>query len=164
MSSCDATATSASNVRFQAVAKASSMTDIGREAAFATCRQAGRTGGFFCWVRWFNLTVSIFVSARVANPHGHIGYGRTLGSYFGPWTDGVCRPCADRNIGLITPSEALSCFPYLPDEAMRALRYISCRLHKIAYGGDTALSKHFPRTGTGMPEPILRSTRVRSSP
>ncbi|WP_288142430.1 glucoamylase family protein [Mesorhizobium sp.] len=64
----------------------------------------------------------------VANPHGHIGYGRDcwgLSSGHGP--KGYVAHAPDRDIGVITPSAALASFPYLPDEAMRALRYF---LHK----------------------------------
>jgi hypothetical protein len=60
----------------------------------------------------------------VANPHGHVGYGPDcwgLTSGHGP--KGYAAHAPDMDIGVITPSAALGSFPYLPTEAMRALRY-----------------------------------------
>jgi hypothetical protein len=60
----------------------------------------------------------------VANPHGHAGYGPDcwgLTSGHGP--KGYVAHAPDRDVGVITPSAALASFPYLPDEAMRALWY-----------------------------------------
>lgn len=59
----------------------------------------------------------------VTNPHRHLGYGPDcwgLSSSHGPKGYVACAP--DRDIGVITPSAALASFPYLPVEAMRALR------------------------------------------
>lgn len=60
----------------------------------------------------------------VANPHGHAGYGPDcwgLTSGHGP--KGYAAHVPDRDTGVIVPSAALASFPYLPEEAMRALRY-----------------------------------------
>ena len=59
----------------------------------------------------------------VANPFGYEGYGPDcwgLTSSHGP--SGYVAHAPDRDLGVITPSAALSSFPYAPDEAMRALR------------------------------------------
>ena len=59
----------------------------------------------------------------VLNPHGHLGYGPDcwgLTSSHGP--RGYVAHAPDRDLGVITPSAALSSFPYAPTEAMRALR------------------------------------------
>lgn len=60
----------------------------------------------------------------VANPHGHKGYGPDcwgLTSSHGPKGYGAHAPGKD--LGVITPSAALSSFPYAPNEAMCALRH-----------------------------------------
>lgn len=59
----------------------------------------------------------------VLNPHGQIGYGSDcwgLTSSHGP--GGYAAHAPDRDLGVITPSAALSSFPYVPTEAMGALR------------------------------------------
>jgi hypothetical protein len=59
----------------------------------------------------------------VANPHGHLGYGADcwgLTSSHGP--DGYAAHAPASDVGVITPSAALSSFPYAPTEAMQALR------------------------------------------
>lgn len=69
----------------------------------------------------------------VVNPHGHAGYGPDcwgLTASHGPRRYGAHSPSHD--IGVITPSAALSSFPYLPMEAMAALRGFSRRpAHRI---------------------------------
>jgi len=69
----------------------------------------------------------------VANPHGFKGYGPDcwgLTASHGPRRYGVHSPLHD--IGVITPSAALSSFPYLPTEAMRALRgFLKRPRHRI---------------------------------
>lgn len=60
----------------------------------------------------------------LANPHGHAGYGPDcwgLTSGHGP--KGYVAHAPGKDIGVITPSAALSSFPYAPSEAMRALRH-----------------------------------------
>jgi hypothetical protein len=60
----------------------------------------------------------------VANPHGHVGYGPDcwgLTASHGPKGYSAYAPASDG--GVITPSAALASFPYLPTEAMRALRH-----------------------------------------
>ncbi len=59
----------------------------------------------------------------VSNPHRHVGYGPDcwgLSASHGPNGYVACAP--DQDIGVITPSAALASFPYVPAEAMRALR------------------------------------------
>ena len=59
----------------------------------------------------------------VANPHGHRGYGPDcwgLTASHGPM--GYAAHAPDRDLGVITPSAALSSFAYAPKEAMQALR------------------------------------------
>lgn len=59
----------------------------------------------------------------VLNPHGHAGYGPDcwgLTASHGP--AGYAAHAPDRDSGVITPSAALSSFPYLPGESMQALR------------------------------------------
>lgn len=59
----------------------------------------------------------------VANPHDHDGYGPDcwgLTSSHGP--KGYVAHAPGKDFGVITPSAALSSFPYAPYEAMRALR------------------------------------------
>jgi hypothetical protein len=69
----------------------------------------------------------------VANPHAHKGYGPNcwgLTSSHGP--KGYVAHAPDKDIGVITPSAALSSFPYAPEEAMRALHYFLTRpRHRI---------------------------------
>ncbi|MFU0507417.1 glucoamylase family protein [Pseudaminobacter sp. NGMCC 1.201702] len=68
----------------------------------------------------------------VRNPHGHTGYGPDcwgLTSSHGP--KGYVAHAPDKDIGVITPSAALSSFPYAPNEAMRALRYFLAKRHRI---------------------------------
>ncbi|WP_352772304.1 glucoamylase family protein [Mesorhizobium sp. M0684] len=59
----------------------------------------------------------------VRNPHNHLGYGPDcwgLTASHGP--RGYVASAPDRDFGVITPSAALSSFPYAPAEAMCALR------------------------------------------
>ena len=69
------------------------------------------------------------------NPHGHAGYGPDcwgLTSSHGP--KGYVAHAPDRDPGVITPSAALSSFPYAPDEAMRALRFFRSRPNHRIWG------------------------------
>jgi hypothetical protein len=71
----------------------------------------------------------------VRNPHGHKGYGSDcwgLTSSHGP--RGYVAHAPDKDIGVITPSAALSSFPYLPLEAMRALRYFLVKPRNLIWG------------------------------
>jgi hypothetical protein len=70
-----------------------------------------------------------------ANPHGHEGYGPDcwgLTSSHGP--TGYVAHAPDRDLGVITPSAALSSFPYAPGEAMRALRCFLTKPNKRIWG------------------------------
>jgi hypothetical protein len=71
----------------------------------------------------------------VRNPHNHLGYGSDcwgLTASHGP--RGYVAHAPDRDIGVITPSAALSSFPYAPAEAMRALRGFLTRPHNRIWG------------------------------
>jgi len=60
----------------------------------------------------------------VRNPHGHKGYGPScwgLTASDGP--EGYAAHAPDNDNGVISPTAALSSFPYAPEQAMRALRY-----------------------------------------
>lgn len=61
----------------------------------------------------------------VANPHGFKGYGEKvwgLTSSYSPRGYASHRP--DRDIGVISPTAALSSFPYTPKESMQFLRFL----------------------------------------
>jgi hypothetical protein len=71
----------------------------------------------------------------VVNPHGHKGYGPDcwgLTSSHGPNGYGAHAPGKDP--GVITPSAALSSFPYAPEEAMRALRHFLAKPKRRIWG------------------------------
>ncbi|CAI2932566.1 Glycoamylase domain-containing protein [Aminobacter niigataensis] len=71
----------------------------------------------------------------VLNPHGHQGYGADcwgLTASHGP--TGYVAHAPDRDIGVITPSAALSSFPYMPDQAMSALRGFLAKPGKRIWG------------------------------
>ena len=69
----------------------------------------------------------------VLNPHGHLGYGPDcwgLTASHGP--RGYAAHAPDRDLGVITPSAALSSLPYMPAEAMSALRgFLARPRHRI---------------------------------
>jgi hypothetical protein len=71
----------------------------------------------------------------VLNPHGHHGYGPDcwgLTASHGP--TGYVAHAPDRDVGVITPSAALSSFPYMPAQAMSALRGFLARPRKRIWG------------------------------
>ncbi|MER8401806.1 glucoamylase family protein [Mesorhizobium sp. M1348] len=71
----------------------------------------------------------------VRNPHSHLGYGPDcwgLTASHGP--RGYVAHAPDRDFGVITPSAALSSFPYAPAEAMRALRGFLTKPRKRIWG------------------------------
>jgi hypothetical protein len=71
----------------------------------------------------------------VANPYHHAGYGPEcwgLTSSHGP--RGYVAHAPDNDIGVITPTAALSSFPYAPHEAMRALRYFLTKPKRRIWG------------------------------
>jgi hypothetical protein len=60
----------------------------------------------------------------VRNPHGYKGYGADCwGLTAGDSVKGYAGHAPDADFGVITPSAALSSFPYAPDAAMAALRH-----------------------------------------
>lgn len=71
----------------------------------------------------------------VRNPHNHPGYGPDcwgLTASHGP--RGYVAHAPDSDFGVITPSAALSSFPYAPVEAMRALRGFLTKPRKRIWG------------------------------
>ena len=71
----------------------------------------------------------------VRNPHNHPGYGFDcwgLTASHGP--RGYVAHAPERDIGVISPSAALSSFPYAPAEAMRALRGFLTRPRNRIWG------------------------------
>ena len=68
----------------------------------------------------------------------------------------------DKDIGVITPSAALSSIPYAPEEPLRALRYFLTRL-KNRIWGRFGFVDAFARTATGVHGPTWRLTKGRSS-
>jgi hypothetical protein len=71
----------------------------------------------------------------VRNPHNHLGYSPDcwgLTASHGP--RGYIASAPDRDFGVITPSAALSSFPYAPAEAMRALRGFLTKPRKRIWG------------------------------
>jgi hypothetical protein len=64
----------------------------------------------------------------VRNPHGFKGYGPDCwGLTSSDDHQGYHGHAPDRDIGVITPSAALSSFPYTPDHSMAALRHFCHR-------------------------------------
>jgi hypothetical protein len=60
----------------------------------------------------------------VRNPHGHKGYGPSCwGLTAGDDPAGYAAHAPDNDNGVISPTAALASMPYLPDQAIRALRY-----------------------------------------
>jgi hypothetical protein len=60
----------------------------------------------------------------VRNPHGHKGYGPSCwGLTASDDPAGYAAHAPDNDNGVISPTAALSSFPYAPEQAMRALRY-----------------------------------------
>ena len=60
----------------------------------------------------------------VRNPHGHRGYGPSCwGLTASEDPAGYAAHAPDNDNGVISPTAALSSFPYAPEQAMRALRY-----------------------------------------
>lgn len=89
----------------------------------------------------------------VHNPHGHAGYSSDcwgLTASHGQKGYVVSSPGLD--VGLIAPTAALSSFPYLPEESMRALRHFMTLPHRRIAGrfgfvdAFSLTSKWFART------------------
>jgi hypothetical protein len=60
----------------------------------------------------------------VRNPHNHKGYGPSCwGLTASDDPKGYAAHAPDHDNGVISPTAALSSFPYAPEAAMRALRY-----------------------------------------
>jgi hypothetical protein len=60
----------------------------------------------------------------IRNPHGHKGYGPSCwGLTASDDPAGYAAHAPDNDNGVISPTAALSSFPYAPEQAMRALRY-----------------------------------------
>lgn len=60
----------------------------------------------------------------IKNPHGYKGYGENCwGLTAGDDHNGYAAHAPDNDTGVISPTAALSSFPYTPEESMQALRY-----------------------------------------
>jgi len=60
----------------------------------------------------------------VANPKRYKGYGTDCWGLTASYSiDGYSAHCPGNDLGVITPTAALSSFPYTPEESMRALKY-----------------------------------------
>ena len=83
----------------------------------------------------------------IANPNGYKGYGKDswgLTASYSPRFYAAHRP-KDEDFGVITPTAALSSFPYTPEESMRAMKYFYFEMgDKIwgEYGFYDAFSEH----------------------
>lgn len=59
----------------------------------------------------------------VANPHGYTGYGPGCWGLTASYSvNGYAAHCPGNDVGVITPTAALSSFPYTPEESMAALK------------------------------------------
>jgi hypothetical protein len=71
----------------------------------------------------------------ILNPHAHRGYGADCWGLTAPHgPTGYVAHAPDRDLGVITPSAALSSFPYLPSQAMSALRGFFAKQNKRIWG------------------------------
>ncbi|MBI4864111.1 MAG: beta-glucosidase [Candidatus Riflebacteria bacterium] len=71
----------------------------------------------------------------VANPRGYAGYGeRCWGLTASDSVDGYAAHSPTNDLGVISPTAALSAFPYLPDESMKALRFFHDELGDRLFG------------------------------
>jgi hypothetical protein len=60
----------------------------------------------------------------VANPKGYKGYGKDCWGLTASYSiDGYSAHAPNNDLGVITPTAALSSFPYTPEESMRAAKY-----------------------------------------
>lgn len=80
----------------------------------------------------------------VANPKGYAGYGEDcwgLTASYSP--DGYSAHYPGNDLGVITPTAALSSFPYTPEESMRAARYFYSKGERLRgkYGFYDAFSE-----------------------
>ena len=87
----------------------------------------------------------------VANPKGYVNYSDSCwGLTAGYSVDGYSAHAPNNDLGVITPTAALSSFPYAPEEAMRAARYWYRRKNLLwgdygFYDGYSATAKWYPR-------------------
>ncbi|MDK2908941.1 MAG: hypothetical protein PWR20_508 [Bacteroidales bacterium] len=82
-----------------------------------------------------NRNISLIHHAYcVANPRNHVGYGDDcwgLTASDDPDGYAVHEPTASRDNGTISPTAALSSFPYTPEESMKALRHFYRNLPRL---------------------------------
>ena len=81
----------------------------------------------------------------VDNPKHYKGYGENCWGLTASYSiDGYAAHCpGDNDFGVISPTAALSCFPYTPEESMRALKYFYSKGKQIwgTYGFYDAFSE-----------------------
>ncbi len=73
----------------------------------------------------------------IENPEKHFGYGEDawgLTASDGPWDYSADEPTSHADHGKITPTGALSSFPYLPDASMHALKNYYRNYGKFLWG------------------------------
>lgn len=73
----------------------------------------------------------------VENPKKHKGYGAStwgLTASDGPWGYRAAEPVLHQDLGTIAPTGALASFPYLPEQAMDALKYYYRELGSFLWG------------------------------
>ena len=105
--------------------------------------------------------VAINLAHCVANPGGFKGYGADCwGITASDDPAGYDAHAPDNDNGTISPTAALSSFPYAPEAAMRALRHF-LSAHGERSGAATVSPMPSMRRETGGPIPIWRSTRAR---
>lgn len=74
----------------------------------------------------------------VANPHQYEGYGENCWGLTSSYSiNGYAGHRPDRDIGVISPTAALSSFPYTPDESMQFLKF-------LYQDADTLIGKYGP--------------------
>lgn len=77
------------------------------------------------WTQNVNHTL-INYQYCVRNPHNYVGYGPPAGGWgltASDNHDGYSAHSPTNDLGIITPTAALSAFPYTPDESMEALKF-----------------------------------------
>lgn len=88
------------------------------------------------WMQNVNHTRINYEYAR-RNPHHYVGYGAPDGAWgltASDSYDGYAAHSPANDLGVITPSAALSAFPYTPDESMEALKFFYYRLGDRLWG------------------------------
>jgi hypothetical protein len=81
----------------------------------------------------------------IENPKGYKGYGEDNWGLTASYSvKGYAAHSPNEDLGVITPTAALSSFPYTPDESMKALKYFYSKADTLfgEYGFYDAFSEH----------------------